>query len=109
MFFAGHSTTKARPMTFSFGTMPLPGWLRCSRESAEADRWSPITHSRSAGTRTLNRTAEGGLSGNTYGSSSATPLTVTLPLASQQTTSSPGTPITRLIRSFSLSAGSSPT
>src|SRR5580692_10576960 len=41
-------------------------------------------------------------------SSRATPLTVTFPLV-QQATLSPPTPMTRLIRSFSLSEGNRPT
>ncbi len=43
-----------------------------------------------------------------YDSSIGMPLTVTLPLV-QQATRSPGTPMTRLIRSFSLLEGNSPT
>ena len=105
----GQTTLKARPMTLSSGTVPPPGSPVWARESAEASRWSPITQSRPAGTVTSNVASEGTLPGKTYSASSrAVPLTVTRPLGSQQTTRSPGTPITRLMKSFS-PGGATPT
>ena len=53
--------------------------------------------------------SDGTLPSNTYGSVMTTPLTVSLPSASQQTTRSPGRPISRLIRWLPESLGSSPT
>ena len=38
------------PITVLSGTVPLPGDCRCSRESSDTYRLSPITHSRPAGT-----------------------------------------------------------
>jgi hypothetical protein len=48
----------ARPTTSSSETVPksVPWW---NRESAEFDRWSPITHSRPSGTLTSNAIVEG--------------------------------------------------
>ncbi len=48
----------ARPTTSSSDTVPKSvSW--CARESAELDRWSPITHSRPSGTVTSKGVLEG--------------------------------------------------
>jgi hypothetical protein len=48
----------ARPTTSSSETVPWSvSWW--TRESAELDRWSPITHSRPSGTVTSNGVVEG--------------------------------------------------
>lgn len=67
-----------------------------------------MTHSRPGGTFTVNLISDGGFPSYTYGSVSGVPLTVMRPSASQHCTVSPPTPITRLIRSCSPEAGSSP-
>jgi hypothetical protein len=59
----GQTTTIARPMTFFSGIVPPPGAPRCTRESADSARLSPITHSLPSGTRTSNRRSDGGLPG----------------------------------------------
>lgn len=100
--------TSARPITPSTDTVPWKASLRWKRESAELDRWSPITKTLPIGTLTSNLSFDGGFPGCRYGSSRGTPLTVTLPLVSQHFTVSPPTPITRLIRSCSSFEGSSP-
>jgi hypothetical protein len=46
----GQPITKARPTTRLSGIVPPPGWSVWKRESAESERWSPITHSRPSGT-----------------------------------------------------------
>ena len=105
----GQAITKARPTTRLSGTVPLPSSSRWYRESAELERWSPITHSRPAGTLTVNLIWEGGLPGCRYAVSvRAMPLTVTRPWESQHFTVSPPTATTRLIRSCSFDEGSSP-
>ncbi len=78
------------------------------RESAELERWSPITHTRPMGTFTLNCDCEGISPGLMYGSINGVPLTVIRPSLSQHFTVSPPTATTRLIRSCSPEAGSSP-
>ena len=50
----GHRTAMARPTTFDSGTKPPPGSPMWARESAEFERWSPITHSMPCGTTTSN-------------------------------------------------------
>lgn len=48
----------ARPTTSSSETVPWSvSWW--ARESAELDRWSPITHSRPSGTVTSNGVVDG--------------------------------------------------
>ncbi len=48
----------ARPTTSSSETVPKSvSWW--ARESAELDRWSPITHSRPSGTVTSNGALDG--------------------------------------------------
>lgn len=59
----GQATAKARPTTRFSGTVPSPASLRWKRESAELDRWSPITKSRFGGTLTVNLISDGGLPG----------------------------------------------
>jgi hypothetical protein len=115
---SGQTTTNARPITLSCGTVPWFSSSMWKRESADEPRWSPITHRRPSGTSTPS--APGGQadspvpaaqktmrsSSKTYGSSSSTGAsapsgwTVTWPLV-QQATRSPGTPMTRLMKSFS--------
>lgn len=105
----GQAITKARPTTRFSGTVPFPSSSRWNRESAELERWSPITHSRPTGTLTVNLIWDGGLPGCRYAVSvSAVPLTVTRPCESQHFTVSPPTATTRLIRSCSFDEGSSP-
>jgi hypothetical protein len=54
----GQAITMARPTTSSSETVPKSvRW--CARESAEFDRWSPITHSRPSGTVTSNGVVDG--------------------------------------------------
>lgn len=54
----GQAITMARPTTSSSDTVPKSvSW--CARESAELDRWSPITHSRPSGTVTSKGVLEG--------------------------------------------------
>lgn len=78
-------------------------------ESAESPRLSPMTQIRPGLTVTSNLMVDGCAPGKRYPvSSSGTPLTVIRPCASQHTTWSPDTPMTRLIRSCSLADGSSP-
>ena len=43
--------------------VPPPGLFMWKRESAELERWSPITHSRPLGTWTVNFISDGGLPG----------------------------------------------
>jgi hypothetical protein len=59
----GQAMTKARPTTRLSGIVPPPGWSVWYRESAESERWSPITHSRPLGTWTVNFIMDGGLPG----------------------------------------------
>lgn len=59
----GQATAKALPTTMFSGTVPLPASLRWKRESAELERWSPITKSRFAGTWTVNLISDGGFPG----------------------------------------------
>lgn len=59
----GQPITKARPTTRLSGMVPPPGWSMWKRESAESERWSPITHSRPGGTRSTNFVNEGGFPG----------------------------------------------
>lgn len=48
----------ARPTTSSWDTVPKSvSWW--ARESAELDRWSPITHNRPSGTVTSNGVRDG--------------------------------------------------
>src|SRR5581483_8081996 len=103
----GQTMASARPTTADSGTKPRVASFMWYRESAEISRWSPITHSFPAGTVTRKVMAEGAFPGKRYGSSIETPLTVIRPWESQQATVSPGTPITRLMRSRS--DGSRPT
>ncbi|EGJ74459.1 putative signal peptidase I [Streptomyces sp. Tu6071] len=104
----GQTTATARPTTASSATVPSKPASLWKRESPESARWSPSTKRRPAGTRTRNSTSDGLFPARTYGSSTAWPLTVTRPRASQQATVSPPTPTTRLIRSFSSADGSRP-
>lgn len=54
----GHAITMACPTTPSSETVPKSvSWW--ARESAEFDRWSPITHSRPSGTVTSNGVLDG--------------------------------------------------
>ncbi|ANB08806.1 hypothetical protein SAM40697_4849 [Streptomyces ambofaciens] len=54
----GQAITMARPTTSSSETVPKSvSWWK--RESAEFDRWSPITHSRPSGTSTSKGVVEG--------------------------------------------------
>ena len=95
----GQIMMKARPTTALSGIVPPPGSPMWSRESADQNRLSPMTHSRPGGTTMLNRDSEGAEPGYRYDCSfSGTPLTVTRPCASQQATRSPGIPMTRLMR-----------
>lgn len=55
--------TKARPTTRLSGMVPPPGLSVWYRESAESERWSPITHSRPGGTCSVNFIIEGGFPG----------------------------------------------
>lgn len=59
----GQPITTARPTTRLSGMVPPPGSPRWKRESAESERWSPITHSRPGGTWSVNFINEGGLPG----------------------------------------------
>ena len=96
--FSGQTTTSTRPDHLVHGTVPPPGSPRWARESSESARWSPITHSRPG--RHLDVEAQ--LGGVVAGEevrllvAAAVPLTVIRPRSSQQTTWSPGSPITRL-------------
>ncbi len=56
---SGQTRTNARPTTLSDGIVPFPGSSMCTRESAESERWSPITQSRFGGTVTLNCRSDG--------------------------------------------------
>ena len=79
------------------------------RESSESERWSPMTHTCPAGT-VMSKFIELGRSpGLRYGSVISTSLTISLRFSEQQTTWSPGMPMTRLMRWSSDSAGSRPT
>ncbi|AIV33970.1 hypothetical protein NI25_11115 [Streptomyces sp. CCM_MD2014] len=54
----GQAITMARPTTSSWDTVPKSvSWW--TRESAELERWSPITHSRPSGTVTSNGVRDG--------------------------------------------------
>ena len=66
------------------------------RESAETERWSPSSHSRPSGTTAVNACRLASSPGKTYGSSNGAPFTVIFPSWSQQTTVSPGRPMTLL-------------
>ena len=59
----GQKTMKARPTTASSGIvasmMSCSDCCQCSSESPEADRWSPITHSRPFGTVMSNSSSAG--------------------------------------------------
>ncbi|SCE19745.1 hypothetical protein GA0115253_103481, partial [Streptomyces sp. Termitarium-T10T-6] len=55
----GQAITTARPTTSSSATVPRSGSSRWKRESAESERWSPITKSRPSGTFTSNEMVEG--------------------------------------------------
>ena len=68
-----------------------------------------MTQMRPAGTTMSKVRSEGTLPSKTYRSVSATPFTLSLPSAAQQTTWSPGRPISRLIRWLPESLGSRPT
>jgi hypothetical protein len=57
----GHAMTKARPTTRFSGIVPPPAELMWDRESAESERWSPITQRCPAGTWTVNGIWDGGL------------------------------------------------
>ena len=95
---AASRCAKARPITSSSEIVPVPSVLMWNRESAEAERWSPITHSRPCGHRHVERVARRVVAGVEVGvSSSGTPLTVIRFWASQHFTVSPPTPMTRLI------------
>src|SRR4029079_19461274 len=107
----GHTTERARPTIRLSGTEPLapPDLSSWGRESAELERWSPITQTRPEGTVMSKGSWLGVSPAKRYGSVSGAPLTVSLWLRSQQTTWSPGSPMTRLIRWLPSSVGSSPT
>ena len=49
---SGHTMSAAFPMTSSTAIVPEYLSPMCARESAEAERWSPITHNRPSGTVT---------------------------------------------------------
>lgn len=72
------------------------------RESAELYRLSPITQIRPFGTvieKSSPDTRFTSAGSRTYGSSTACPFTDSRPWASQHCTRSPGSPMTRLMRS----------
>ena len=78
---SGQTTVTARPTMSRSGTEPwLPspprGW---NRESEESDRWSPMTHTRPAGTVMSKACRLGESPGLRYGSLTATPLTLSGP------------------------------
>jgi hypothetical protein len=106
---SGQKSTKARPTTEStvmVDRLMSPVCTQRSRESPDCERWSPITHNRPGGTTMSNASRLGtSLTPDSflyrYASSSALPFTVIRPLASQQTTWSLPTPITRLMKSSS--------
>lgn len=60
---SGQAITMARPTTSSSETVPPYPRSWWKRESAELDRWSPITHSRPSGTVTSKGVLEGTLPG----------------------------------------------
>ena len=93
----GQTITAALPMTSSTATVPEFSSPMCALESADADRWSPMTHSRPSGTVTgPNARLSGGVFSKTYGSSSGSPSTVTRPSVSQHWTVWPPVAMTRL-------------
>ncbi len=85
----GQMMTSAFPITLSMGMKPRP-----KRESSEFPRLSPITKRLPSGTGVLGKSS---VCCVRYGSSSFCPFTYTLPPLAQ--TVSPGTPITRLMKS----------
>ncbi len=109
---SGQTRATARPTMSRSSTdpwLPLfsgPSW---ARESAELERWSPITQTRPRGTVMSKSWSLAASPGLRYGSLIALPLMVIRPPSSQQTTWSPGSPMTRLIRWFSELSGSRPT
>src|SRR5665811_1108107 len=86
-----------------------PEFSSWGRESPDWERWSPITQTFPAGTMILNDSWLGESPGKRYGSVNAAPFTVSCLFLLQQTTWSPGRPMTRLMRWLLVSLGSKPT
>src|SRR6185312_6774797 len=89
----GYTITNAFPITVSSGTYPSPVGGE-NRESPECARLSPSTKSMPSGTATGPK-GRVSISGSRYGSSTFSPLTYSCP--SLSSTTSPGSPITRLM------------
>ena len=109
---SGQTRATARPTMWRSSTEPrLPSFSGPSweRESAELERWSPMTQTRPGGTVMSKSWSLAASPGLRYGSLIAVPFTVIRPPSSQQTTWSPGRPMTRLMRWFSALSGSRPT